>query len=151
LGYSRNGRVGTTEPIADKVSSSTYFKPVIFNGKVVYYIVYNTIVFYKEDVSVDTGINGSDQNGFTRLMTAVNRYDIGAVRSLVEAGADVNKINTNGQNVLMMACYNDDFDIVKYFIGLNFDLDVKDYHGKTAYMLTSDKRIKNVLQKYASK
>ncbi|XP_051119024.1 potassium channel SKOR-like [Andrographis paniculata] len=66
-----------------------------------------------------------------RLNCAADDGDLRRLRRLVEAGADPNKMDYNGQTSLHRAAAKGYEDIVQYLIDKNVDFNVKDDFGKT--------------------
>jgi ankyrin repeat protein len=60
------------------------------------------------------------------------------VQALIDAGADVNIKNDNGDTALMCAAYNGKLDVVKYLAGNpRVDISAKNNYGNTALMMAA--------------
>src|SRR5450631_1796981 len=75
-------------------------------------------------------------SGETPVMHAARSAKVDAVKSLVQAGADVNaKENWNGQTALMWAAADGDSAMVTALLELGADLHAKSHAGTTAFLL----------------
>ncbi len=73
-------------------------------------------------------------NGATACFTAVANGHLETLKLLVNLGADYNVIANNGYNLLLLAAYNGQKEIIMYLINeLKFDINFKDFiNGITA-------------------
>lgn len=77
----------------------------------------------------------SDRQGTTALMYAANLGYTEIVRSLVEAGANINLPRKRyGLTALMLAASANHFDIVRLLISKGADVNAKNEDGSTALM-----------------
>ena len=99
------------------------------------YAAYNKCDLVKILLTIpDIDINHKSRQGNTPLhMTS----DIEIVKMLVEAGADINALNNNGDTPIM-SHYSDK---IKYLVSKGADLTIKNKEGKTIYDLVEDKSI----------
>ena len=74
-----------------------------------------------------------DAGNHPALVRAADELSIGAVRLLLEAGADINRVDSNMRTALVAACYEDaDPDIVRLLIDSGSDLKRPDGAGRSA-------------------
>jgi hypothetical protein len=73
-----------------------------------------------------------NRQGKTWLMKAAELGDIGAAKSLLFRGANVNARDIDGQNALMRAANRGYVDIVRVLLAHNANVDDLDYEGRTA-------------------
>jgi uncharacterized protein len=66
---------------------------------------------------------------------AVSRGDLGSVRSLLETGASVNKLDRYNQSALMIAARHGQTEVARLLIGHGADLDITAKYGLSALML----------------
>ena len=72
------------------------------------------------------------------LNIAVQKGDLYKVKELVEGGVyNVNKKDIYGNSPIIIASYNNYFEIVKYLTEYGANLNVKDKYGNTALILAS--------------
>lgn len=62
-------------------------------------------------------------------------------KMLVEAGADINALNNNGETPIMSDTYNNNIEKIKYLASNGADLTIKNNKGRTIYDFVSDKSI----------
>lgn len=62
---------------------------------------------------------------------AIRNRDLQKVKTLVEAGADVNTVDIYGRTALFMATFNRDFDLVKYLIKKGANVNLRNSFGET--------------------
>lgn len=79
--------------------------------------------------------------GFTPLLYAVRENCMECVKSLVEAGADVNKPDPDNVSPLILAILNMHFDVAKYLIERGADVNQWDYWGRTPLYAAADLNI----------
>ncbi|KAL8056445.1 hypothetical protein ABFX02_04G120100 [Erythranthe guttata] len=77
-------------------------------------------------------IEKREMESAVRLNFAANDGDLRALKRLVEAGADPNKTDYNGQSPLHRAASNGHEDIVRFLIERKVDINLRDDSGKTA-------------------
>lgn len=66
-------------------------------------------------------------------------YDTAIVELLIQAGADINARNLDGDTILMSAIHVNDHATVGVLIKANATIDARDYDGRTALMATAMK------------
>lgn len=71
------------------------------------------------------------------LIDAAKRFDVQAIRELVESGADVNGKDEDGWTALMWASGYTALDAVKALIEAGADVNLTDKRGKSALMLAA--------------
>ena len=81
-------------------------------------------------------LNLKNNEGQTALMMAVDRDNLEIARTLVEAGADVNAADNDGNTVLHQAAI-DGQEFVKYLVGKGANVNAINGKGKTAIMLAT--------------
>src|SRR5262249_15256977 len=78
-------------------------------------------------------VNANSRNGLlTPLMLAARRGDAGAVRALLESGADVNAIDSTGTTALMGAAEVGSPDVVRLLLAAGALYQVSNSQGYTA-------------------
>ncbi|XP_067653192.1 ankyrin-3-like [Haliotis asinina] len=83
-------------------------------------------------------INCRGSKGRTPLLLAVeyNRYNV--FELLLESGADPSAVNSNGDNILHMACEGESEQIVKHVLRLQtLDINCRGYKGRTALLVAA--------------
>jgi hypothetical protein len=68
-----------------------------------------------------------------RLLDATQDGNLSGVRSALNAGANVNARNSYDQTPLMIACVNDNLEIVKYLVERGADISLQDKAGDTVF------------------
>ena len=71
------------------------------------------------------------------LNIAVHKGDLYKVKEFVESGCNVNKKDIYGNSPIIIASYNNHFEILKYLTEYGANLNVKDKYGNTALILSS--------------
>lgn len=71
-------------------------------------------------------------NGWTPLMHAVHKDQLGSARTLIEAGADINALSPRGETALMMAAGYGDTEMVALLLDRGADPYLEDQRGATA-------------------
>jgi len=98
----------------------------------------NDILGVKMWLMAGANINAQEKlYGNTALVVASKYGYTEIVKLLLEAGADVNVKNKDGETALMKASYNGYTEIVKMLIDAGADVNIKDRYGTTALMLAS--------------
>lgn len=93
----------------------------------------------------------SDDRGYSAVMDAVWKNNLGLTKILIERGANLNFISRDGQSVLVLAVGAGNFEICKVLAEAGADPDIKDQMGMSALEyanLFGKKDIAQVLQKY---
>lgn len=93
----------------------------------------------------------SNDRGYSAVMDAVWKNNLGLTKKLIERGANLNYISRDGQSVLVLAVGAGNFEICKVLAEAGADPDVKDQMGMSALEyanLFGKKDIAQVLQKY---
>lgn len=78
-------------------------------------------------------------NGKTALMLAAKDNELSQVRSLLAAGADINKVNDNGGTPLMYAALGGNIEIVRMFLDRGARVNATAKNGWSALMIASAK------------
>lgn len=112
------------------------------------YLNENTI--YKSDVESlnEDEVNVKDHSGKTLLMYAVSTGVVnkGAIKILIDKGADVNAQDTQGQTPLMIAVQNNWYsEVSELLIDRGADINAKDNNGNTVIDLVTNTEILNML------
>lgn len=76
-------------------------------------------------------VNVVDIFGRNALIYACYNGNIGAVKLLLEANADVNIVNIYGGNAFIHACMNGKTEVVKLLLEANADVNIVDVYGRT--------------------
>lgn len=82
------------------------------------------------------------RGGFTPLLFAVRQGKMNVVKTLIDAGADVNLPDPDGTSALLMSIVNFHYDIASYLIDKGADVNAADTKGRTALYAAVD--MKNV-------
>ena len=93
----------------------------------------------------------SNDRGYSAVMDAVWKTNFELTKILIERGANLNFIGTDGQSVLVLAVGTGKFEICQLLAESGADPDIKDQMGMSAYeyaKLFDKKDILEVLQKY---
>lgn len=88
------------------------------------------------------------------ILGDVEKRDIGRVRELLEAGANINEIRVDGKNALFIAIENNDTDMVDLLLQHGIDPNYESADGTTALKLcwrTQNRAIEKLLGKYGAK
>lgn len=75
----------------------------------------------------------SEDRGYTPLMDAVFKGNAEIAKILIEKGADVNKVNKEGQTMIVLAVGADKLELCKLLTENGADVDVPDAMGMSAY------------------
>jgi hypothetical protein len=79
-------------------------------------------------------LDGRGKNGDTAIMRAI-REGAGAIaKDLIDAGANINLRNNDGNNALWFACYGDRYNLIDLLADSGIDLDNQNDNGATALM-----------------
>ena len=90
--------------------------------------------FVKMLLDLGADVNSlSEDRGYTAVMDAVWRGNEKITRYLIEKGAELNKINKEGQTNLILAVGANRENIVKLLVENGADPDTKDEMGMSAY------------------
>ncbi|MES2604673.1 MAG: ankyrin repeat domain-containing protein [Pseudomonadota bacterium] len=81
------------------------------------------------------------QGGFTALLYGVREECLECVKTLLDAGADINKPDPDNVSPLIMALVNMRFDIAKYLVERGADVNQWDYWGRTPLYAAADTNI----------
>lgn len=73
-------------------------------------------------------------NQTTPLMCASRLGELPKVKELVQLGVDVNALNSDGNNALWLACFNDNIEIIDYLVQNGIDIDHQNDNGATCLM-----------------
>ncbi|TAL37257.1 MAG: ankyrin repeat domain-containing protein [Alphaproteobacteria bacterium] len=77
------------------------------------------------------------------LFEAVEEYNAGRIRLLIQKGADINARNDQGRTPLMAAVWKDSVEMVRLLLEFRPKLFVKDNSGKNAFDLIASVRDAN--------
>ncbi|CAN5617606.1 hypothetical protein BH20ACI4_BH20ACI4_23730 [soil metagenome] len=72
------------------------------------------------------------------LWNAVRREKTEAAKFLIEAGADLNYIDNNGENILMVAAKNNDAEMIQFLVDKGFPVNKQSNNGSTALFAAVD-------------
>lgn len=96
---------------------------------------------------VESGVdpNGHDSQGWTPLIAALRRGVLTGLgppglvaRTLIELGARIDEVDTEGRTALIHAAERCDPDLIELLIDAGADIDVVDSKGRTALEITRD-------------
>lgn len=97
-------------------------------------------------------INAMDiKSGQSPLMQAVESNNANMVHFLIENSCDVNSQSYSGNTALHCACGRGQVDTVRLLLKNGADSSVKNYHNDTPVMVTTNKKIADVLRGRSSK
>lgn len=82
----------------------------------------------------DGDVNGTRENRMTPLMHASRLGDDAVVAALLEAGANLDALNIDGNNALWLACYGENPVVLGALIERGVAIDHKNDNGSTALM-----------------
>ena len=86
---------------------------------------------------VDVDQVGTNWRVNTALHKAVRHNKADVVQVLIDAGADIEKKDSEGRTPLLLACLVGSLDIVKMLVQAGADLGVTDFHGDTCLIAAS--------------
>ncbi|MGK7931435.1 MAG: ankyrin repeat domain-containing protein [Microcystaceae cyanobacterium] len=90
-----------------------------------------------------------DQRGYnqdTAIMTATKEGNLPIVQALVEAGANINLTNDDGNNALWYACVKKQTELITYLVDSNINIDNQNGNGVTCLMYASSSGKLEILQ-----
>lgn len=79
-------------------------------------------------------INDTDDYDNTPLMRAAREGNLGALRELLDLGADMSRINTDGNTALWFACYADCPNAMKMLLDAGIEVDTQNDNKVTPLM-----------------
>ena len=79
-------------------------------------------------------INGTIANQTTPLMCASRLGETAMVKAFLELGADLNAVNSDGNNALWLACFNGNLDIIDILVKNGISIDHQNDNGSTCLM-----------------
>lgn len=90
-----------------------------------------------------------DNKGNTALILATeSNPDVSIVKALLNAGADVDHQNQDGDTALIKAAGNDNLEAVRALIQAGADLNLENSEGETAWDLASDAEVTDLIESY---
>jgi len=89
--------------------------------------VFTLVAFLLPDIAAAADLE-------SRLFDAVANEGVPAIKSLLDAGADVNALNGGGDSSLILASDQNNPGMVKLLIGAGANINAKDANGQTALM-----------------
>ncbi|KAJ0065952.1 hypothetical protein NL108_000195 [Boleophthalmus pectinirostris] len=97
-------------------------------------------------------INAMDnKSGQSPLMHAVESNNVNMVHFLIESGCDVNSQSYSRNTALHCACGRGQVDTVRLLLKNGADSGLKNYHNDTPVMVTTNKKIADVIRGRSSK
>ena len=106
--------------------------------------------FHARLVAQGAPVNLMDAKGRTALMAAASRSHVGVARALIDAGAEVRVANKAGRTPLMEAANRDDIDAVRLLIERGAEVNTRDKEGDSAWDLTTDEEIEQLLESHGA-
>ena len=95
-------------------------------------------------------VNLADKEGNTVLILASGSVNAEVLKALIDAGADVRAKNKLGRTALMEAAENDDLESVKLLLEAGAEVNARDKEGDSAWDLTSNDEIEQLLETYGA-
>ncbi len=90
----------------------------------------------KRVLNENVDVNAKDKTGKTALMYVVsNAQCLGRIEPFIEAKANFDEQDENGDTALMLAIKNSNFNDAQRLIEVGADLELKNKNGETAFML----------------
>ncbi|KAK7886879.1 hypothetical protein WMY93_026500 [Mugilogobius chulae] len=103
-------------------------------------------------LSTGADINAMDnKSGQSPLMHAVESNNVNMVHFLIENGCDVNSQSYSRNTALHCACGRGQVDTVRLLLKNGADSGLKNYHNDTPVMVTTNKKIADVIRGRSSK
>jgi ankyrin repeat protein len=96
---------------------------------------------WERRVTAEPRVKEMFTGGFTALLYAVREECLQCVKSLLDAGADINKPDPDNVSPLIMALVNMRFDIARYLVERGADVNQWDYWGRTPLYAAADTNI----------
>ncbi len=97
------------------------------------------------------GIDSVIANSTTPLMKASHLGEREFVRRLIEAGADLNARNADGNNALWLACVGGHLDIIDMLVEAGIDIDNRNDNGATPLMYAASSGKAAVVERLLAK
>jgi len=91
------------------------------------------------------------RGGFTPLLFAARQGSLLVVKTLVEAGADVNMADPDGTSAIVMSIINLHYDVAGYLIDRGADVNYSDNRGRTALYAAIDMKNMDVTNRPSPK
>jgi len=91
------------------------------------------------------------RGGFTPLLFAARQGSLPVVKTLLEAGADINLADPDGTTATMMAIINLHYDVAGYLIDRGADVNYADSRGRTALYAAIDMKNMDVTNRPSPK
>ena len=82
----------------------------------------------------DNNLEATRENGMTPLMEACRLGEPFIASSLLEAGASIEVLNSDGNNALWLACYSESLNIIDLLIERGVAIDHRNANGATSLM-----------------
>lgn len=96
---------------------------------------------WERRVTAEPRVKEMHSGGFTALLYAVRENCLECVKTLVEAGADINKPDPDNISPLVLALINMRFDIAKYLVEAGADVNQWDYWGRSPLYAATDTNV----------
>lgn len=91
-------------------------------------------------------IHATAEHGLTPLMKASRLGDVGIVTALVRSGTRLDTRNTDGNNVLWLACVGANLEVIDFLIQSGVDIDNQNDSGATCLMYAASTGKAEVVQ-----
>ena len=103
----------------------------------------------------DFGIDATDGDARTALISAVNENNLDFIKWLLDHGANINHQDRTGYSALHFIAQDKQVDLAKYFLDKGADPNLKDIHGNTPFMTAVhgsrfEKRILKMMLEYGA-
>ena len=95
-------------------------------------------------------IDVADKSGNTPLILAAAQAKVEVVKALIDSGAAVRAKNKAGRTALMNAAENDDLEAVRLLLESGSEVNARDDEGESAWDLTSNDEIEELLESYGA-
>ena len=71
----------------------------------------------------------------TPLIDAINKGEVEAIKKLIESGADVNEVSTNGMTPLLTAVKNNQLEVIEILLAKGANINATNKRGMTALQI----------------
>ena len=108
----------------------------------------------KSNEDILANLNNMDKNQLKSLLfNSAAKGIVNNIKYLINAGVDINVVNTEGLTPLHVAAWCGQLNVVEELLKAGADVNTKDFFGGTPLLFVSEKHkdIKDLLLKYGAK